>query len=126
MTNEWRILVIEDERRIRELIKDALEPRYEVHLASDGREGLRQVQSAKPHLILLDLRMPGMDGLAVLARLKANEETGAIPVIIVSAKGEADSLLEGQRAGATDYIIKPFNFEDLCGVIQRQLALLGA
>jgi two-component system response regulator (stage 0 sporulation protein F) len=117
-----KILVIEDEEAIRTLIKRALEPSYDVHLASHGREGLSLARWVKPDLILLDLRMPGLDGLAVLAKLKANQQTSAIPVVIVSVQGETDMLLESQRAGAVDHVIKPFDIDDLRKVIQRQLA----
>ena len=116
-----RILVIEDEDGIRKFIKRVLEPTYEIHLASNGAEGLNQTRWVKPDLILLDIRMPGLDGLTVLAKLKANEKTRMIPVVIVSAKGETDTLLESQRGGAADQLIKPFNVEDLRAAIERQL-----
>ena len=125
MVSSWTILVIEDEAKIQQVIRKALEPHYQVYLASDGAEGLRQARTVNPDLILLDLRMPRMDGLSVLAKLKGHEETRAIPVVIVSAKGETESLLEGQRAGAIDYLIKPLNLQDLYGVIQRQVAVRG-
>jgi DNA-binding response OmpR family regulator len=121
----WKILAIDDEAGIRNLIKEALEPRWDVTLAVDGRDGLEQVKTLKPHLILLDLKMPGLDGLSVLAKLKANRQTNAIPVVIVSAKGDTESLIEGQRAGAVDHIIKPFQVEELRTVVQRQLSWRG-
>jgi DNA-binding response OmpR family regulator len=120
-----RILVIEDEEGVRKFIKRALEPAYEVHLARDGQEGLRQVRWVKPGLILLDLRMPGLDGLTVLAKLKAHAETRMIPVVIVSVQGESETLMEAQRGGAVDQLIKPFSVEDLRGVVERQI-LLGS
>ena len=116
-----RILVIEDEEGIRKFIRRVLEPDYEVHLAGDGEEGLKQARWAKPHLILLDIHMPGFDGLTVLAKLKAHEATRVIPVVIVSVQGDTDVLLECQRGGAVDQIIKPFDVEDLRKVIERQL-----
>ena len=116
-----RILVIEDEAGIRKFIQRVLEPDYEVLLSADGAEGLKQARWGKPHLILLDIHMPGFDGLTVLAKLKAHEETRMIPVVIVSVQGDTDVLLECQRGGAVDQIIKPFNVEDLRTVIERQL-----
>ena len=116
-----RILVIEDEEGIRRFIKEALEPFYEVVVAGNGQEGLTQARWEKPALILLDLRMPGMDGLSVLAQLKGNRQTNAIPVVIVSGQGDTAMLMEGQRAGAVDHVIKPFTLEELRKVIQRQL-----
>ena len=116
-----RILVIEDEQGIREVVKTALEPTYDVIQASHGEEGLHQANLFKPSLILLDIRMPGMDGLAVLAKLKAHEATRRIPVIIISVEGDAEWLLESQRAGAADHLIKPFQIEQLRRVIRRHL-----
>jgi CheY-like chemotaxis protein len=118
---QLKILVIEDEEGIRKFITRALESSYEIHLAASGEDGLKQARWVKPDLILLDLRMPGMDGLTVLAKLKGNPQTSGIPVVIVSVQGETDMLLECQRAGATDHVIKPFDIEDLRRVIQRQL-----
>lgn len=118
-----KILVIEDEEGIRRLIQSALESDFEVHLASDGEEGLKQTHWLKPALILLDLRMPGMDGITVLAKLKGNKETGGIPVVIVSAHGETEALLETQRGGAVDHIIKPFSIEELRKSIGKHLLI---
>ena len=116
-----RILVIEDEEGIRKFIQRVLEPDYEIHLAADGEEGLKQARWAKPHLVLLDIHLPGVDGLTVLAKLKAHEAMRMIPVVIVSVQGDTDILLECQRGGAVDQVIKPFNVEDLRKVIERQL-----
>lgn len=116
-----KILAIEDEEGIRNLVKGALEPTYDVILAGNGADGLHQAKLHHPHLILLDLRMPGMDGLSVLARLKAHEETRRIPVIIVSVEGDTDALLESQQGGAADHVIKPFQIESLREVIRRHL-----
>ena len=119
------VLIIEDEAPIRSLIRRALEPGYQVYESPDGTDGLKQARWVQPDLILLDLRMPGLDGLTVLAKLKADRKTAAIPLVIVSGRGETDLLIEGQRMGAVDHIIKPFGVEELRGVIKRQLALRG-
>ena len=118
-----RILIIEDEEPIRVFMRRALEPNYDVALAADGVEGLKQARWQRPQLILLDLRMPGLDGMTVLAKLKASVRTRGIPVVIVSARGETDALVESQRMGAEDHLIKPFDIDDLREVIIRQLAL---
>jgi CheY-like chemotaxis protein len=120
---QGRILVIEDEAGIRALMQKVLEPAYEVRLAERGQDGLNQARWFKPDVILLDIRMPGVDGLTVLAKLKAQPETRMIPVVIVSGRGDTEVLLEGQRAGAVDHIIKPFTPEDLLNVIERQLGM---
>jgi len=120
-----KVLVIEDEPKVRDFIRGALEPEFEILEAGNGKEGIDQVSVNKPDVILLDLRLPRVDGLAVLARLKSDKTTGAIPVIIISAKGHTDSLMEGQRAGAVDYLIKPFTIEQLRGVVRLQLSSRG-
>jgi DNA-binding response OmpR family regulator len=117
------VLVIEDEAAIRTFIRRALEPAYQVHESSEGADGLNQARWVKPDIILLDLRMPGLDGLTVLAKLKADPRTARTPVVIVSGRGETDLLMEGQRMGALDHIIKPFDIDALRDVIQRQLKL---
>ena len=116
-----RVLIIEDEEGIRALMRRSLADRYDVVTAADGLDGLAQAQQAKPRLIFLDLRMPGLDGLAVLAKLKASPETREIPVVIVSVHGETDWLLEGQRSGAADHIIKPFHIEELRSMAKRHV-----
>jgi two-component system response regulator (stage 0 sporulation protein F) len=120
---EPTILIVEDEPAIRRLVKETLEPRYLVQEAVDGLDGLQRVQSVKPDLIILDIRMPGLDGLSVLRKLKADRQTAGIPVIILSVHGETDILLEGQRAGASDHLIKPFDLHELRRVVSRQLPL---
>jgi DNA-binding response OmpR family regulator len=120
-----KILVIEDEEGVRKLIQAALRDSYEVLLAPDGYDGLSQARWAHPDLILLDLRMPRLDGLAVLAQLKGNTHTSHIPVIIVSARGETDALLDGQRGGALDHLIKPFDINELRAMIQKHLPVRG-
>ena len=120
-----RILAIDDEEGVRAFIGRALEPYYEVHFAADGQSGIQQAKILKPDLILLDLWMPGLTGLEVLAKLKAKEATSGIPVVVVSSRGESDALIESQRAGAVDHVIKPFDLHELRRVIQRQLTARG-
>jgi CheY-like chemotaxis protein len=117
------VLVIEDEEGIRKFITRVLEPTYEVHLAEHGGEGLNKARWVKPDLILLDLRMPGLNGLTVLAKLKAQPATREIPVIIVSVAGDSEMLMECQRGGASDQVMKPFDVEDLRKVIARQVTI---
>lgn len=125
MTAKPKILLIDDEASIRHLMRQALGESYEIVEAADGVEGLKAAQQALPDLILLDLRMPGLDGLAVLRKLKAHAQTAGVPVIIVSALGETDTLMEGQRSGAADHLIKPFDVSELRRIVHRQLPALG-
>lgn len=119
-----KILVIDDEPEVVELLKKRLERiGYQVITATDGMGGFKKACEQKPDLILLDIIMPEVDGLAVLRRLRAEEATCEIPVIMVTAKGRTDSIFEAQRYRATDYIIKPFQWSELLKLIKRYLFL---
>ena len=120
-----KVLLIDDEPQIRQLISLALGPQYDIIEAGDGAAGVSAAQEWQPDLILLDLRMPGLDGLAVLRKLKAHERTAGVPVIIVSALGDTETLMEGQRSGAADHLIKPFDVNELRRVVHRQLPAAG-
>lgn len=105
-----RILVVDDEPTNRTLLKAALQRQaYGVELANDGHEALEKLAGAPFDLVLLDLDMPGCNGLEVLERMKADPGLSRIPVIIVSASQELDGVVECIEAGATDYLPKPFN-----------------
>ncbi|MEM6750665.1 MAG: response regulator transcription factor [Planctomycetota bacterium] len=104
------ILIVEDEQDLLELLKYNLSREgYEVRTATSGEEGLRLVRAEHPDLILLDLMLPAMDGLEVCRTLKSREHTGAIPVIMLTAKGEESDIVRGLEIGADDYITKPFS-----------------
>jgi len=119
-----KILVIDDEPEVVELLKKRLERiGYQVITATDGMGGFKKACEQKPDLILLDIIMPEVDGLTVLRRLRAEEATCEIPVIMVTAKGRTDSIFEAQRYRATDYIIKPFEWSELLKLIKRYLFL---
>jgi len=104
-----RILIIDDEADIREVTQIALELNtgWEVLLAASGAEGIAVAQVEAPDAILLDVMMPGLDGMAVLGRLKANERTAGIPVILLTAKVQA--AREAPGTDAAGVIVKPFD-----------------
>ena len=105
-----RVLAIEDDKDILELIAYNLErDGYEVIGVSSGEDGLAVAGSKGPDLVLLDLMLPGIDGLEVCRRLKADPDTAHLPVIIVSAKGEESDIVAGLELGADDYVTKPFS-----------------
>jgi two-component system phosphate regulon response regulator PhoB len=105
-----KLLIIEDEADIRELISFNLEMSgYEVLKARDGEEGLRMARSEKPDLIILDLMLPGMDGLKVCSHLKKDSDVKDVPVIMLTARSEDDDIISGLETGADDYITKPFS-----------------
>ena len=105
-----RILVIDDEAAIRDSLRMTLEYEgYEVLLAATGQEGLALAERESPDLVLLDVKMPGMDGLDVLERLRAMTDT--LPVIVVSGHGTISTAVEATKKGAFDFIEKPFASE---------------
>ncbi len=105
-----RVLVVEDEASIRELIAFSLAKEgFDVRGAATGEEALRAAREEPPALILLDLMLPGTDGLEVCRRLRADAATAAVPVIMVTAKGEESDVVRGLDAGADDYLPKPFS-----------------
>jgi len=108
------ILVIEDEQDLAELIAFNLENEgYLPLIAIDGVSGLKQAQTTVPDLLLLDLMLPGISGIDICKVLKGNEKTAAIPIIMLTAKGEEIDRVVGFEVGADDYMVKPFNMREL-------------
>lgn len=102
-----KILVVEDDKFLRELISQKVGGEgYEVVEAVDGEEGVEKVSKERPDLILLDLILPGMDGFEVLRKVKGEEATKDIPVIIISNLGQKEDVDKGMGLGAVDYLIK--------------------
>jgi len=105
-----RILVIEDDEDIQELIRFNLEKEaYKVSCRGTAEEGLKSLTMRVPDLILLDLMLPGMDGLTACRRIRSDEKTSAVPVIMLTAKGSEADIVTGLELGADDYITKPFS-----------------
>src|ERR1700674_969705 len=112
-----RILVIEDDRETAEQIVEFLAASgYEVDLAVDGDEGLSRARSAGYAVMTIDRMLPGIDGIAVIRRLR--EEGIITPTLIVSALGEIDDRVRGLRAGGDDYLVKPFAFAELLARVE--------
>ena len=113
------VLIVEDDANIRELLQLYLEKDgYAVTLAADGGQGLEKFRSIKPDLVLLDVMMPVMDGWAVCKAIRAESDT---PVIMLTAKGETDDKVAGLKAGADDYVTKPFEMKELLARIEAVL-----
>jgi two-component system, OmpR family, alkaline phosphatase synthesis response regulator PhoP len=124
LTNQ-RILVIEDEMHIQELIKYNLEKNnFVVALADNGIDGLNQVMSGDFDLVLLDLMLPGLDGLEICKRMRGNKKTKKIPIIMLTAKSEEFDKVLGLELGADDYITKPFSVKELIARIRAALRRL--
>ena len=112
-----RILLIEDDRRLLESLKFQLEKEdFTVDACTTGDDGLYFVLQGAYDLVILDRMLPGMDGISLLRRLR--REGGAVPVILLTALGELEHKIEGLDAGADDYIVKPFAFEELMARIR--------
>ncbi len=119
-----RILYIDDEPDIREVAQMSLElePAFEVRTCASGEEGLAEAEAWQPDLILLDVMMPGMDGPAVLAALRAAPATAAIPVVFITARTQAQEVAALQALGAVGVIPKPF---DPMTLAEQTSAFLG-
>lgn len=114
------ILVVEDDAAIRRGVVDMLRfSSYTVHEAGDGRSGLELALTLDADLVLLDIMMPGMDGMEVLAELR--KARPAQPVIFLTARGEEEDRVRGLRLGADDYVVKPFGIEELIARVEAVL-----
>lgn len=118
-----RVLVVEDEADMRQLLREILAPRYEVAVAEDGEEGLERAIALKPDVIVSDVVMPHMSGYGLTRALKANQLTRDIPVILLTAKRDIDSTLEGFAHGADDKLSKPFHPNELLARVQARVEL---
>lgn len=117
-----KVLVVDDEQPIRELIKYNLEREdYQVLQAGDGDTALEMARAEMPDIILLDVMLPGQDGLSVCRTLNQQTNTRAIPIIMLSAKGEELDKVLGLEMGADDYITKPFSPRELLARIKARL-----
>jgi two-component system, OmpR family, response regulator MprA len=114
-----RILVIEDEERIRLFLQRGLTYEgYRVEIAAEGRTGLDLARDNPPDLVLLDIMLPGMDGLEVCRRLRA---AGDVPILMLTAKESIEDRVAGLDAGADDYLVKPFAFDELLARVRALL-----
>lgn len=108
------ILIIEDEEDIADLVAFNLQRSdYDVTIANDGLKGLAVALNTRPDLIVLDLMMPGMDGLRLFKELRREEKTRKIPVIMLTARGQTEDKIQGLELGADDYMTKPFSPKEL-------------
>lgn len=124
MTQKKRIILVEDEEDIAALIKLQAEiSGYKLHVEVDGINGYRSVEREKPDLVILDIMLPGENGLDVCRKIKGNPDLKNIPIIILSAKGEELDVVLGLELGADDYLSKPFSpkvlFSRIKAVLRR-------
>ncbi len=117
-----KILIVEDEEEIRELINyNLIKSGFDTIQSDSGEEGLKKFVKYSPDLILLDLMLPGMDGLEFLRAIKNNAKNSPCQIIIVTAKGEEEDIVKGLELGADDYITKPFSPKILISRIRTVL-----
>src|SRR5256886_2636824 len=118
-----RVLIIEDELPMRTALKDCLESEgYRVLSAADGESGLKRALEEKPDLILLDIMMPRLDGFAVCTELR--RLGNAVPILMLTAKGQVEDRVHGLDVGADDYLVKPFSTEELLARVRALLRRL--
>ncbi len=117
-----RVLVVDDEADIRELVRlNLAREGYEILECESGEQALSLARSKTPDLIVLDLMLPGMDGMEACKRLKADPKTTQIPVVMLTAKGEEADVVAGLEVGADDYVAKPFSGKILTARVRRLL-----
>ena len=117
--NKPTILIVDDEERTRKILKMNLQDRYRILLARNGEEAVHYLQHETVHLVLSDLRMPGMDGLALLAYVR--EHFPHIPVIMITAFGSIETAVKAMKMGAHDYIVKPIKLDELEVLLEKSL-----
>jgi two-component system, OmpR family, response regulator len=114
ITPEHRILVVDDEKSITDLVTMALHMQgATVEVAHTGTDALRSVMTFRPHLIVLDVMLPDLDGFAVLKRLSEERRSAGIPVLFLTARADLDDRLQGLALGGDDYMTKPFSVEEM-------------
>jgi len=122
-----RVLIVEDEPDIRDLLGFHLEREgYLVSTARTGADALRQIAASPPDLVLLDLMLPEVDGLEVCRRLRRESRTTALPIVMLTAKGEETDRVLGLEMGADDYVVKPFSPKEVVARVRAVLRRAGA
>jgi CheY-like chemotaxis protein len=121
MKEEMTILICDDEPSLRELMRISLEPGYSFAEAADGAEAIELIDRLRPDLVLLDVMMPGTGGLGVMEHLRSHPELGATPVVVVSAFSTPSDRLAALGAGATRFVKKPFDPEELRSLVEELL-----
>jgi signal transduction histidine kinase len=116
-------LVVEDNPELRMFIADVLSTRYRVRAARDGVQGLELARTLRPDVVVSDVAMPEMDGYELCRRIRAQDETKSLPILLVTARTELSSVLQGFEAGASDYLLKPFHAKELLARVDVHVRL---
>src|SRR5262249_14783233 len=121
LTRSARILVVDDEVGARSALADLLRDEgFEVETAADAFKALGKYEAFAPHLVITDLKMPGMDGIDLVKKIRSDDDPAA--VIVMTAFGEVGTAVNAMHAGAADYLMKPLNFDALLIVVKRVMA----
>ena len=118
-----RVVLADDNADMRDYVRKLLARRYDVEAVADGEAALKAIARVKPDLVLSDIMMPRLDGMQLLARLRANPETSTLPIILLSARAGEESSVEGMQAGADDYLIKPFSARELLARVEAHVKI---
>ena len=118
-----RVLIADDNYDMRQYLARLLSEHYEVETVPDGQAAIEAAQTSSPDLIISDVMMPILDGFELLKALRADEQTRAIPIILLSARAGEESRVEGMQAGADDYLIKPFSSRELLARVSGRLEI---
>jgi DNA-binding response OmpR family regulator len=120
MSETPKVLVVDDDEHILRSLSQYLELEdFRVISASSGPEALRLFAEEKPDLLVLDVMMPGMDGFQVLESLRKDPETAHVPVLMLTARDQHNDIVKGYQMGATSYLVKPFNLDELVEAIRE-------
>lgn len=118
---EKKILLVDDAETILMMERLILGKSYALIIAKDGEKALAAAATERPDLIILDIVMPNMDGFEVCRRIRSDDNTKSIPVIMVTTKGDSSSVDEGFQSGCTDYLFKPINGAELLSKVRTHL-----
>lgn len=123
MADNRKILVVDDDEHILRSLAQYLELEdFDVTTASSGVEALERFAESRPDLMVLDVMMPGMDGFEVLQKIRQDTETSALPVLMLTARDQHADIMKGYQMGATSYLVKPFNLDELVEAINEVFA----
>jgi DNA-binding response OmpR family regulator len=123
MSDTQKILVVDDDEHILRSLSQYLELEdFDVISASSGPEALKLFAEHSPDLLVLDVMMPGMDGYQVLEAIRKNAQTAHVPVLMLTARDQHNDIVKGYQMGATSYLVKPFNLDELVDAIREVFA----
>jgi PAS domain S-box-containing protein len=118
-----RIVLADDNADMRDYVRRLLAARYEVEAVADGEAAIAAIGRSRPDLVLSDIMMPGLDGVELLARLRADPQTSTLPIVLLSARAGEESRIAGMQAGADDYLIKPFSARELLARVESHMKM---